>query len=66
MSHDGDCAQDFRAMMERRKEMRRRFGVPCPSCAIERPKAYPSILLPGQRCLVDGYVDPRPETEGEA
>lgn len=43
-----------------RKARRAAFGVNCPQCAIKRPKAHPSILLPQQRCKVDGYRDPRP------
>ena len=48
-------------MAKFRKERRRTLGVNCPRCAEVRPKAHPSILLPGQRCRVDGYRDPRPD-----
>lgn len=44
-----------------RKAKRSAFGVACPECKVKRPKAHPSILLPRQRCKVDGYRDPRPE-----
>lgn len=52
-------------MADLRKAKRAAFGVNCPSCATARPKANPSILLPGQRCRVDGYRDPRPELTTE-
>jgi hypothetical protein len=51
----------FRAMKDHNKRLRAKYGVNCPRCAEVRPKAPPSILLPQQRCRVDGYVDPRPE-----
>ena len=44
-----------------RQLRRKHFGVNCPGCKIARPKAHPTILLPGQRCKVDGYRDTRPE-----
>ena len=56
MSEMGD---DFRFWREQKKNLRRKLGVNCPQCAVVRPKANPSLLLPGQVCLVDGYVDPR-------
>jgi hypothetical protein len=57
----GDSAEGFRAMTSHRKDLRAKYGVNCPRCAQARPKARPSILLPQQRCRVDGYTDPRPE-----
>lgn len=59
MSDYGDMCRDIR---EARREARAKHGVPCPACAIHRPKAHPSILLPQQRCKVDGYRDPRQRT----
>lgn len=59
----GDVGEDFRALREHRKELRRLHGVECPQCKVQRPKTYPSILLPGQRCKVDGYRDPRQRLE---
>ncbi|MGZ5799015.1 MAG: hypothetical protein ACXWJZ_00105 [Burkholderiaceae bacterium] len=56
-----DTIDDFNSMKDHKKRLRAKFGVNCPQCAIKRPKAHPSILLPKQRCKVDGYVDPRPE-----
>jgi hypothetical protein len=52
----GDLCRDLR---EAKREARAKHGVPCPCCAEARPKAHPSILLPEQRCKVDGYRDPR-------
>lgn len=61
MSDYGDMCRDIR---DARREARSKHGVNCPQCAIARPKAHPSILLPQQRCKVDGYRDPRPRTAG--
>lgn len=61
----GDMADDFRALRDYRSRVRAKYGVNCPVCARKRPKAYPSLLLPQQRCRVDGYVDPRPELTDE-
>ncbi|MAK55456.1 MAG: hypothetical protein CML17_06395 [Pusillimonas sp.] len=58
MSETGEI---FNAMRDHKKALRAKYGVNCPQCAIKRPKAHPSILLPQQRCRVDGYRDPRPE-----
>lgn len=62
----GDMADAFNAMRDDRKERRRKYGRPCPRCAEVRPKAHPSILLPGQRCRVDGYRDSRPAPTEDA
>jgi len=51
---------DFRALKKHRKEQRAKHGVACPECVQRLPKAHPSILLPGQRCRIHGYRDPRP------
>lgn len=60
----GDMGDTFREHREAMKDRRRRLGRACPECQAKRPKAHPSILLPGQRCKVDGYRDPRSrETE---
>lgn len=57
----GDAIDGFRAIKTHDKERRARLGVACPVCRKQRPKACASLLLPGHRCRVDGYVDPRPE-----
>ena len=54
-----DMAEVFNEMREYRKALRAKYGILCPQCKIVRPKAHPSILLPQQRCKVDGYRDPR-------
>lgn len=51
----------YRSMGDHKKRLRTKYGVNCPACAKARPKAHPTILLPQQRCRVDGYRDPRPE-----
>lgn len=56
----GDMGDMLNAMREERRNLRSRFGNECPRCKQVRPKARPSILLPGQICKVDGYRDPRP------
>lgn len=60
MSDEGEFWKDVR---EARKQVRAKHGVPCPECVSKLPKAFPSILLPGQRCRIHGYRDPRPRTE---
>ena len=60
-----DTIDTYRAMEAHKKAVRAKYGVNCPQCAIKRPKAHPTILLPQQRCRVDGYRDPRPELTNE-
>lgn len=61
----GDVGDLFNDLREHRRDLRARFGVSCPRCATARPKASPSILLPQQRCKVDGYRDQRPRLTPE-
>jgi hypothetical protein len=56
----GDVGETFNALRADRKLLRAKYGVNCPKCRTERPKAEASLLLPAQRCKVDGYRDPRP------
>ena len=56
----GELCRDLR---EAKREARLKYGVDCPECKRLRPKACASILLPGQRCKVDGYRDPRKRTK---
>lgn len=58
----GDMGELYNAVREDRRQRREALGVACPRCGIVRPKTNASILLPGQRCRVDGYRDPRPDT----
>lgn len=60
-----EAVEIFRSMKDHHKRLRAIYGVACPRCATIRPKAPASILLPQQRCRVDGYVDPRPELTNE-
>lgn len=55
----GDMGDIFKAMKDERRERREQFGVNCPGCQVKEPKRTPTILLPGQRCKVCGYRDPR-------
>lgn len=61
----GDMGDDFKAYREQRKELRARYGVDCPKCKVQRPRAFASILLPQQKCRVDGYRDQRPALTNE-
>ena len=62
----GDMGDYYNDLRDSRRDRRARLGVPCPQCATARPKANASILLPDQRCKVDGYRDPRPrDFEGD-
>jgi hypothetical protein len=58
-----DAIDDFRALKQFRRLRRERFGVPCPRCAIEQPRAQATILEPQQICRrhKPHYRDPRPE-----
>ncbi len=58
MGEEGDFWRDCR---EKRKKERRGLGIPCPQCNVFQPKRNPTILMPGQKCRVCGYVDPRKE-----
>ena len=60
MSDYGDLCRDLR---NAKREHRAKYGVLCPECKRVRPKAHPTILLPQQRCKVDGYRDTRPRGE---
>jgi hypothetical protein len=59
MGDMGDIFNGFRAM---KKELRRKYGKPCPKCEQLLPKANPSILLPGQTCRIHKWRDTRPLT----
>jgi hypothetical protein len=61
----GDMGDLYNDLKQGRKTLRDKHGVDCPRCPQVRPKATPSILLPQQRCKVDGYVDPRPRLSAE-
>jgi hypothetical protein len=66
MSVMGDMGDLYRDLKEYRRSIRAGFGIPCPQCRVKQPKREPTIMLPGQRCKVDGYRDPRPRlTDGQ-
>ena len=60
-----DTIDYYKAKIAHEKALRAKYGVLCPECKVKRPKAHPTILLPQQRCRVDGYRDPRPELTDE-
>lgn len=60
-----DAIDGYKDIADHKKRLRAKYGISCPQCAIKRPKANATILLPQQRCRVDGYRDPRPELTNE-
>lgn len=56
-----DMGDDFKVLHDHNRAIRAKFGVECPRCRTFRPKAHATILLPGQRCRVDRFKDPRPD-----
>lgn len=56
----GDMGDVFKALKAHGKALRAKYGVECPVCTKERPRANASILLPQARCRVCKYIDPRP------
>jgi hypothetical protein len=61
----GDMGDYFNDVKDHKKRLREKYGVDCPMCKKNRPKACPTIMLPQQRCKVDGYRDPRPALTDE-
>lgn len=57
MSDYGDQCRELR---DAKRRVRAKHGVPCPECVEKLPRADPTILLPGQKCKIHGYRDPRP------
>ncbi len=56
-------SDDFwKGLRAARAEARRKYAQPCPECVAKLPKAAPSLLLPGQKCRIHGYRDPRERT----
>lgn len=56
MGDEGEFWKDVKAYRKRQREL---LGVECTECIAKQPKRNPTILMPGQRCKVDGYRDPR-------
>lgn len=61
----GDMGELFNAFRDEKRRLRAKFGVKCPNCRTKQPLREPTILLPGQRCKVDGYRDARPRLTDE-
>lgn len=55
-----EVVEIFRATKDHNKQLRAKYGAPCPECQRLLPKAHPSILLPQQVCRIHKYRDPRP------
>jgi len=60
-----ETVEIYRAMADHKKRLRQKYGVECPRCKEMRPKTNASILMPQQKCRVDGYIDGRPELTDE-
>jgi hypothetical protein len=60
-----DMIDMYRDVKAHRRGVRKMYGMPCPKCREKQPLRQPTLLLPGQRCRVDGYYDPRPELTAE-
>lgn len=60
-----DTVEAYKAMDDHKKRLREKFGEECPECKKNRPRANATILIPQQRCRVDGYIDPRAELTDE-
>ena len=56
-----ETVEMLRAYADHKKALRAKYGVECPECKRLRPRTNATILLPGQRCRVDKYVDPSQE-----
>ncbi len=59
----GDLGDFWRDIKAARADRRERLGIDCPGCRKIQPKRIPTRLLPGQRCKVCGYRDPRKREE---
>ena len=55
----GDMGEFWNDVRAHRREQRAKYGIECPECKRLQPKRNATILMPGQRCKVDGYVDRR-------
>ena len=62
MSQTDEDREFYKSWKNVHKTRRQMFGVPCPQCPSNRS---PTILLPQQKCKVDGYRDPRPRLTKE-
>lgn len=55
----GDIGDIFNALRDERRAIRWKFGETCPQCRDKQPKREPTLMLPGQKCKVDGHRDHR-------
>lgn len=55
----GDVGDAFNALHNHYKALKVEHGVDCPGCKRVQPKRIPTVLLPGHKCKVCGYRDPR-------
>lgn len=55
----GDVGDVFNNLRNKKRQMRAKWGLNCVGCPKVQPKRTPTILVPGQRCKVCGYTDPR-------
>ena len=49
----------WHTVREATRDLLVKHGIACPECRRLQPRRDPSILLPGQKCRVDGYRDRR-------
>jgi hypothetical protein len=61
----GDMGDLWRDAKEESRKLRAKYGIDCPMCIKKQPRRIPTNMLPGQRCKVDGYRDPRPRLTEE-
>lgn len=59
MGKHSDIRAHFEGYKEEKRARRRKFGIPCPLCQNNRPRASPTLMMPGQKCKIDGYKDNR-------
>jgi hypothetical protein len=59
----GDMGEYWRDVKAHQKALRAVHGINCPGCPKIQPKRIPTNLLPGQRCKVCHYKDPRKRIE---
>ena len=59
----GDMAGIWRDVRGALRERKAKYGIKCPGCVRDHPRRDPTILCPGWRCKVCGYVDKRERTD---
>jgi hypothetical protein len=56
-----DFAEMHQGLKDHKKQLRAKYGIPCPECQRLLPRANPSILLPQQTCRIHRHKDQRPD-----